>query len=152
MAQNYIQFTDYGNEKSGLTVTSADLTAANFDAQATASSGLSVAIGALSIGSLTRRTQTMVRLDDADIPTNPFAQRELKWDVLYRGNTSGDPFHIEIPCADLDGNLVPNTDIADLTSTAWANFVTAFEAFARSPQNPTESVTVISAKVVGRNI
>jgi len=48
--------------------------------------------------------------------------------------------------------VVPNTDVADITSTDWAAFVTAFEAYAKSPDDVAETVTVIDARVVGRNI
>lgn len=151
MARTAIQFTDYSNEKSTVTVNGEALTAANFDAQATEASALAVAIGALSIGSLTQRTVTQVVLDSPDIPTNPFAQRELKWLVQYQGDTSGKKYQMEIPCADLTGNLVAGSDLADVTATPWVNFITAFEAYARAPDNLTESVSFVSARVVGRN-
>lgn len=152
MTISTLQFTDYSDERSSVQINGVALTAANFDAQATASAALSVAVGALSIGELTKRTYAQVALDDPSIPTNPFAQRELKWYVSYRGDTSGKKFSLEIPCANVTDNLVPNTDIADLTSTDWANFVTAFESYARSPENLTETVTVLGARLVGRNI
>lgn len=152
MTISNLQFTDYSDERSSVQVNSIALTAANFDAQATASAALSVAIGVLSIGTLTRRTYAQVALDDPAIPTNPYAQRELKWLVRYQGNTSGKKYTLEIPCANVTDNLVPNTDIADLTSDDWSDFVTAFEAYAKAPDNITEAVTVVGAKLVGRNI
>lgn len=151
MTRSTMQFTDYSDEKSTVTVNGVALTAANFDAQATESAALAVAIGALSIGSLTQRTYAQVVLDDPDIPTNPFAQRELKWLISYQGDTSGKKYSMEIPCANLTGTLVPGSDLADLTDTLWTNFITAFEAYARAPDNITENVSVISARVVGRN-
>jgi len=151
MARTTIQFTDYSNEKSTVTVNGEELSAANFDAQATEASALSVAIGVLSIGSLTQRAVTNVILDSPDIPTNPFAQRELKWLVSYQGDTSGKKYSMEIPCAALTGNVVAGSDLADLTSTPWVNFIAAFEAYARAPDNLTETVSFISARVVGRN-
>lgn len=152
MTVNYMQFTDYSNEKSGVSVSSADIDAASFAAQQTAAAALSVALAVLSIGSLTKRTMTDVLLDDPDIPTNVYAQRELKWLVSYQGDTSGKLFSLEIPCAALTGNVVAGTDLADITSTPWVNFIAAFEAFGRSPDNLTETVTFRSAHVVGRNI
>lgn len=152
MTKNLLQFTDYSNEKSSVGIYSADLTAANFAAEQTAAASLAVATGALSIGSLTQRTMTDVLLDSPDIPTNVYAQREIKWLVSYRGDTSGKTFQLEIPAANLTSNLVPNTDLADATSTQWAAWITAFEAFGRSPDNQTETVTFLSARVVGRNI
>lgn len=152
MTRNYMQFTDYSNEKSGVTVNSANIDAANFAAQQTLAATLSVATAVLSIGDLTSRTMTDVLLDDPSVPTNVYAQRELKWLVSYQGDTSGKLFSLEIPCAALTGNVVPGTDLADITSTPWVNFIAAFEDFARSPDNDTETVTFRSAHVVGRNI
>lgn len=152
MSSNLFQFTDYSDEKSSVNVTSAFLTAANFDAQAAASAALAVAMAALSIGVLTRHTLTQIILDDPAVATNVFAQRELKWLVRYQANITGQIRTLEIPAAALTGNLVPNTDIADVTSTAWVNFISAFNAFARNPSNATEAVTFLDARLVGRNL
>jgi len=99
-----------------------------------------------------KQEQCLIILDTPALPTSPYAQRELKWLVTYSGNTSGKKFTIEIACPDVTDNVVPNTDLADLASTDWAAFVTAFEAYVKSPDNGTEAVTVLSARVVGRNI
>jgi hypothetical protein len=152
VAYSTLTFNDYSNEKSTVSVFGETRDAANFAGQATEASALSVAIAALSIGTLVKRTVSDVILDAAGTPTDAFAQRELKWRVTYIGDTSGKEYQIEIPCADLDGNLVPGTDLADLTATPWANFITAFEAYGRTPDSPTETVTVVSARVVGRNL
>lgn len=152
MAQTNIQITDYSNEKSGFGVTSVDLTAANFDAQNTAATALTDAIDDLTIGHLSRATIADVLIDDPDLPTDPYAQRELKWLVSYRGVTSGKMFSIEIPAPDITDNVVPNSDVADLTSADWVAFISAFEAFARNPDNPSALVEVVSARLVGRNL
>jgi hypothetical protein len=76
----------------------------------------------------------------------------MKWLVQYQGNDTGKLFSVEIAAPDLTGNVTPNTDIANLASADWVAFKTAFEAFAKSPDNGTEDVTVIGAKMVGRNI
>lgn len=152
MTSNTLQFTDYSNEKSSLTVHSVARTAANFDGQATLAAALSVAAGVLSIGDLTRRSVMDVLLDSPSIPANAFAQRELKWLVSYQGDTEGKLYSLEIPCPDAAGNLVVGTDLADVTSTPWVNFIAAFEAYARAPDNLTETVTFLGARLVGRNI
>jgi len=151
--RNTYSFLDASQETSSFGVVSTDLTAANFDAQATSFASLQSAVDNLSIATL-RTTSRAITPDVPNnvVPTNPYAQRELKWLVSYTGDTSGKEFQIEIPAADLTDNLVAGTDLADLTSTDWAAFITAFEAFARSPDDDTETVTVIGARVVGRNI
>lgn len=152
MAEGYIQITDNSNEKSSFRVTSPDLTAGNFTAQETAATALHDAVVDLSIGAVTKQVISAVLVDDPDIPANVYAQREMKWLVTYRGVSSGKLYQLEIAAPDLTDNIVPNTDQADLTSTDWAAFVTAFEAFARTPDNPSANVEVVGARLVGRNL
>jgi len=150
--RNPITITDYSDEKSSFAVVSITANAGNLAAQQTAAAALVGAVEDLTIGEVTKQEQCLVILDSPAIPTSPYAQREMKWLVTYIGDTSGKKFTIEIACPDITDNVVPNTDIADLASTDWAAFVTAFESYVRSPDNGTETVTVQSAKVVGRNI
>jgi len=151
MSTNF-QITDYSNEKSNFGVNSTVLTAGNFAAQQTLAAALAGAIEDLTIGELTKQVALVPVIDTPAIPTDPYAQRELKWLVRYQGDSSGKMFSIEIAAPDITGNVVPNTDVADITSTDWAAFVTAFEAYAKSPDDVAETVTVIDARVVGRNI
>jgi len=151
MSTNF-QITDYSNEKSSFGVNSTVLTAGNFTAQQALAAALAGAIDDLTIGELTKQIALVPVLDTPAIPTDPYAQRELKWLVRYQGDVSGKMFSIEIAAPDITGNVVPNTDVADITSTDWAAFVTAFEAYAKSPDDVAEAVTVIDARVVGRNI
>jgi len=150
--QNTIQITDYSNEKSSFSVTSVAANAGNLAAQQALAAALVGATEDLTIGEVTKQQMALVILDLPAIPTSPYAQRELKWLVQYQGDTSGKLFSTEIAAPDITDNVAPNTDIADLSSTDWAAFVTAFEAYVRSPDNGTETVTVIGARVVGRNI
>jgi len=149
---NTIQITDYSNEKSSFGVVSVTANAGNLAAQQTLAAALVGAVEDLTIGEVTKQQMALVILDAPAIPTSPFAQRELKWLVQYQGDTSGKLFSTEIAAPDITDNVAPNTDIADLSSTDWAAFVTAFEAYVKSPDNGTEAVTVIGARVVGRNI
>jgi len=150
--QNTIQITDYSNEKSSFGVTSITANAGNLAAQQTAAAALVAAVEDLTIGEVTKQQMALVILDTPAIPTSPYAQRELKWLVRYVGDSSGKIFSVEIAAPDITDNVAPNTDIADLASTDWAAFVTAFESYVRSPDNGTETVTVLDARVVGRNI
>jgi len=149
---NTFQITDYSNEKSSFGVTSITATAGNLAAQQTLAADLAAAVVDLTIGEVTKQQMALVILDTPAIPTSPYAQRELKWLVQYIGDASGKIFSTEIAAPNITDNVAANTDIADLTSTDWAAFVTAFEAFVRSPDNGTETVTVLGARVVGRNI
>jgi len=150
--QNTFQITDYSNEKSSFGVTSITANAGNLAAQQTAAALLFAAIDDLTIGELTKQAMNLIIYDTPAIPTSPYAQRELKWLVQYQGDSSGKLFSVEIAAPDITDNVVVNTDVADLASTDWAEFVTQFEAYVRSPDNGTENVTVIGARLVGRNI
>jgi len=146
------QITDYSNEKSTTVLNTTVLTAGNFAAQQTLAAALAAAIDDLTIGELTKQINSVPVLDTPAIPTNPYAQREMKWLVQYQGDVSGKLFSSEIAAPDITDNVVPNTDTADITSTDWAAFVTAFEAYVKSPDDATETVTVLGAHLVGRNI
>lgn len=150
--QNGFQITDYSNEKSSFQVTSPDVNAGNLAAQQTLAAALAAAVDNLTIGALTKQTMNLVILDSPAIPANVYAQRELKWLVSYIGDSSGKIFQTEIAAPDLTDNVVVNSDVANLASTDWAAFVTAFEAFVRSPDDPAETVTVLRAENVGRNL
>lgn len=150
--RNPIQITDYSDEKSSFAVTSVTANAGNLAAQQTLAANLIAAVDDLTIGEITKQEMCLVILDSPAIPTNPYAQREMKWLVSYQAVTSGKKFSVEIAAPDVTGNVVANSDIADLTSADWVAFVTAFEAFVKSPDNGTEAVIVIGARLVGRNI
>lgn len=143
---------DYSNELSNFGVVSVTGNAGNLTAELALAAALSSAVENLTIGHLDKYNYIINLLDNPITPTNVYAQREVKWLVSYVGDTSGKQFSIEIAAPDLTGNIIANSDMADLTSTDWAAFVTAFEDYARSPDNGTETVTVTGARVVGRNI
>jgi len=149
---NTYQITDYSNEKSSFSVTSVTATAGNLAAQQGLQADLHDAVVDLSSGLLTREQMALVVLDSPAIPGSAYAQREMKWLVRYQAVTSGKMFSVEIAAPALTSNLVPNSDEADLTSTAWVAFTAAFEAYVKSPDNGTEAVVVVDAKLVGRNI
>lgn len=149
-----VNFTirDYSNELSSFGITSVTGNAGNLAAELAEAVTLSSAIENLTIGHLDKYTYSIIPLDTPITPSNVYAQREVKWLVTYTGDVSGKSYSIEIAAPNLTDNLNGNSDDADLSSTDWAAFVTAFEAFARAPDNGTENVTVVSARVVGRNI
>jgi len=150
--RNPITINDYSDEKSSFAVISVTANAGNLAAQQTLAAALVGAVDDLTIGEIVKQEQCLIILDTPAIPTSPYAQREMKWLVTYAGDSSGKKFSVEIACPDITDNVVPNTDLADLASTDWAAFVDAFEDYARSPDNGTETVTVLGARLVGRNI
>jgi len=149
---NNYQVTDYSNEKSSFGITSITVTSGNIVAQQGYAADVAAAVDDLSLGELTKQVMGLVILDTPAIPTSPYAQREMKWLVQYQATTSGKIFTIEIPAPDITDNVVVNTDVADLSSADWVAFIAAFENYAKSPDNGTEAVTVLGARLVGRNI
>jgi hypothetical protein len=89
------------------------------------------------------------------LPVSNFARRELKLLLRYQGDVTGDIFTLEIPTPDLAA-LTMETGDANFVNLAdagvMAQFVTDFVALARSPVDDTETVTILSAQVVGRNL
>jgi len=153
MANNTITITDYSQENTSFGFVSSALTAGNIAGQTTALGALATATEALIIGHLSKQQVAQVLVDDYSVPTNPFAQRELKWLVSYQSLTSGKLWSLEIGTPDLgNDNIIPGTDSADLTSDAWSAWVSAFVSVAKAPDDITDSVIVLGAKLVGRNI
>jgi len=144
-------YKDYSKETSNVRFRVEEINAATITAQLLALAALSSALDGIVLG----QPQKYVIVQDDNLISNlpasdVNAQRERKWIVSYRDTVTEDIHTAEIPTADLTGNLLPNSDEADLTSAAWVAFIAAFEAVVVSPDgNP---VTVESARHVGRKL
>jgi len=162
-----VGFLDYSNESSSTSVNVGAVTAVSIAGLLSDIADFITAIDAITVGALkfdqliaynTRRTSIP--------PTDPQAQRERKWMVLYTDTTAffddpvnaipnagfGKIFKFEIPTAHFGlTDVFPlNSDEADLTQTQIAAFVTAFEAMGRSPYGG--AVDVLKIVGVGRSI
>lgn len=94
---------------------------------------------------------------DETLPTNHYAQREIRWIVHYQDtqamfgletNTSfGRKYTVEFACPDLS-LLLPNSDIMNIASGAGATFKTNFEGTFLAPSGGTLAVDFI--ELVGR--
>lgn len=132
------------------------LTAANVDQFITDWGTFRTALDAIIRGVI---RQSVVKFADdlvsGALPASQDARRELKMLVRYTGDTTGDKFTMEIATPDLSA-LTLETGDANFINLAdagvMATFVTEFESVVRSPDDPTETVTMINAQVVGRNI
>lgn len=140
---------DYSNELSTVSLPGLDLTAANFDAQDALWDALQTAIDAIIIGIISDRKLLAQDIDvSPDLPTNAFAQRELKWLVRWVGNVTGQHTS-EIPTPDATLTLA-GTDNLNLGVGAGAAFVTAFEAVVRDEGDASSDVQ--SVILVGRKL
>lgn len=155
MAQHVSNFTllDFSNESSGVRMYNGAITAASIAGFLTAFGGMRTALEGITLGTM-KQEQWIgdTTLLSNTPPTNVFAQRESKWLVRYQGNTTQKIHNLEIPTADPTGRLIAGTDKADLTEANMAAWVTAFEAFARTPDSDIETVTVLDVTLVGRNL
>lgn len=86
------------------------------------------------------------------VPTDHYARREIKLRVNYQGNDTGKLFHVTVPGPDIANLDYSGEDVNIADAGIMAAWVAAFEAIARSPNDDTENVTVVSAKIVGRNL
>ena len=90
-------------------------------------------------------------------PTDPAAQREAKLRVTYQDATTEEQFDLTIGTVDFSVlNFVPGGGDAVIFSGAGASteitdWVTAFEAMAKSPRNSANAVTVMGMRFVGVN-
>lgn len=154
-------YLDHSNEKASMQFDIAVVTAANFDTQVGLLDDLRDAIAGITLGVLNKRILTHKMAGSANIPTDPFAQRETKWVVGYTDVSTtisgvsnpyfGKKFSVEIACPELTGNLPTSTEYANLSDGGVVeDFVTAFEAFAKSPTGGSVQVSYI--RVAGRNL
>jgi len=154
MSQAVMTIVDRNGEKSTHTITGVALTAANFDAQVGLVGTYRTALENMILGEIDRQSINVPTDYNPTLPTSGFAQRELKLLVRYQSTVSGKIYTLEVATPDLANlTFLGASDFIDLDDAgigdAWRD---AFEGYARAPDVPTESVTVLSAQVVGRNI
>lgn len=145
-------YRDWSGEVSGFGITTYTITDANFSNHVAHQAALDAAIAALTSGQLAKSSFGTRELVSAD--NGPFgAQRERKILVTYKGSTSEKIFRTEIPCEALvEANFLAGSDELDLANGEVAALLEAFEDIARSPDNGTEAVNVLSMRFVGRNL
>lgn len=159
-SQLSLTYIDHGGEKSSFTGNVPTITAANIAATTTLINNLVAAIDDIILGNLNKRIASVITLGSASLPASEEAQREEKWLIHYRDTTAelaagvtnplfGQQFVTSVGTAELTGHLGVNSDFADLAETEIADFVTSFEALARSPAGGQSDVTAIEH--VGRN-
>ena len=91
-----------------------------------------------------------VDVKDPSTPVDPHAARESGLRIFYGDDTTGEVYHVTIPGPDWDAiDVLPNTDLADLTDEPLATLVAALESDAESPVG--NAITVLRAVKVGRH-
>lgn len=145
-------YWEFGTEAkaSSVSVHSPELNAGNIAAQETLRAAFEAAVDAVSLGSPGSEEFVATLVEVAKTPSaNPLAQRENKWLVSYKDNTTNRGGTFTIPTADLALLQADGVNM-DAASDEYADLVTAAEAFVRSPLGNT--ITVTSIRFTARNI
>jgi len=157
---------DYSREKSSFSIATGEVTAVSLPGLLTEVGALRTAIEGITLGVVSDESLSVFNTNLSNTPpASALAQVESCWLVTYEDSLPffDDPvnaipnegygrlFTVTIPTAEIatSGRLAPNSDMAVLTETGMAAFVTAFEDTARSPYGGT--VNVVSIQHVGRN-
>jgi len=135
MGQASWSIKDNTNENTSFAVPSADLTAANIDAQYALVTAMQTALAGVCMGNLIRQnvqaksSPLMVPAPASDLA----AQREAKAMVVYADNSTFETSKCEVPCIDLDSQLPGHpgyfydVNYAGDEDATWTAFVAAFE-------------------------
>lgn len=152
MAKASWTYRDKSDEISTLEVTVADVSAggADFDTVMADVAALGAAFLAATECIQAREFfNQAVDTKDPATPTDVLAQRESALRIFYADDTTGEVYHVSLPGPDWDSiDLLPNTDLADLTDAPVSAIVTAMEANGLSPVG--NAITVLRAVQVGR--
>lgn len=152
MGKGSWSYRDRSDEISTVEITTADVSAggADFDTVMADVAALGAAMLAVTECVQAREVYNQtVDTKDPATPTDVMAQRESALRIFYGDDSTGEVYHISIPGPDWDTvDLLPNTDLADLTDEPLASLVTALEANGLSPVG--NAITVLRAVQVGR--
>lgn len=147
-----LTFLDFDpKEKGSMSFEGLSLSAANYDAQVALHEALITAVQALTTMPIHKRqTVASEAILTSTRPTDPYAQREIKWLVRFHDNVTGQPLTVTVPGADLS-LLDAGSEVLDLTGTEAAAFKTAFEAYVKAGEGSDNAVVVDQILFVGRN-
>lgn len=160
------QMLDYSRERSRFSIATGEVTAVSLPGLLTEVGALRSAIEGITLGTVSNESLSVFDTPLSQTPpSDPLAHVEKAWLVTYEDTTEffDDPvnsipnegfgrlFTLTIPTADIAaaGRLQPNSDLADLSESGMAAFISAFETTARTPYGG--QANVISVRFVGRN-
>lgn len=153
MAKASWSYRDKSREMSNVEMTVADVSAGGADFDTVMADVAALGTAFLAATECVQAREIFNQVVDPKsptVPTDPQAQRESALRIFYADDVTGEVYHVSIPGPDWANiDLLPNTDLADLTDTVAANLVIAIEANALSPVG--NAVTVLRAVQVGRH-
>lgn len=145
-----MKYRDFSDETSTVGYRGVTMTAANFDAQVALQDALIAATDAVVLGELASYTRVANEVAGSpDLPSNQYAQRELKWLVTYADVVTTQRYTLELPCSNLT-LLLGNTDLMDISAGAGLSYVGALEGYQKSTNG--NAISVVEVRVVGRNL
>lgn len=150
MSQGKLGFTliDHNGEKTTINFNVGVVTAATLPDLLTKTGNMRTAIEGITLGTVNREGLLAFGTTlSSELPANDLAQVESAWMIVYEDvaeyldpptNVVPNPsyhklYTATLGTADIAGNLLPNSDVANQEVTAIGNFVTAFESTVRSP-------------------
>jgi hypothetical protein len=153
MAKASWSYRDKSDEMSSVELTIADVSAGGADFDAVMANLAALGAALLGVTDCTQAREMFNQAVDTKDPSTPVdehAQRESALRIFYADDVTGEVYHISVPGPSWDGiDLLPNTDLADLTDEPVAALVASIEADALSPVG--NAVTVLRAVQVGRH-
>lgn len=125
------------------------ISAANYEATATAVNALSEALDGIS---LSNAHSIVIHHALGSGPKSNAGNRELKWLVRVTDTSNSKAFSYEVPCANdsLEVLNVGGKTILDPTSDEWIALGSAISAIVKSPY--ANGVTLTEVELVGRNL
>lgn len=153
MATGSWSYRDLSDEISTVQLTVADVSAGGADFDTVMADVAALGAALLGVTDCTQAREMFNQAVDTKDPSTPIdehAQRESALRVFYADDVTGEVYHVSVPGPSWDGiELLPNTDLADLTDAPVSALVTALEANALSPVG--NAITVLRAVQVGRH-
>lgn len=83
------------------------------------------------------------------LPASHYAQREIALLIDYQDTVTKKKYRLSVPAPDWENLGQDGSDKVDPAAVKWTDFVTKFEAGAKSPDG--NAVTVTGGRIVGRN-
>ena len=152
MAKASWSYRDRSDEISTVELNIADVSAGGADFDTVMASVASLGAAILASTECVQAREMFLQAVDvksALTPTDVLAQRESGLRIFYTDDTTGEVYHVTVPGPDWDTvDLLPNTDLADLSDEPLATLITELESEALSPVG--NSITVLRAVQVGR--
>jgi len=144
-------YKDYSKENSTMTYNFGPITIGTIVGFLSQNDAFLDAVQNLSLGALQKTSWTgdTTRYSGAP-PTDLNAQRERKWRVDFEDTVTLTPGHFEIPIALVTGQLITNTDQANLATAEWVALIAAAEALLKTDDG--NAINILGATLVGRNL